>query len=247
MKFSHASQILRDTPHISQRSASILYDFVRKQRPQRCLELGFAHGASSNYIAAALQENGEGHLDSVDLELSRDFTPSMETVLERTELHDWISIHRESDSYNWFLKKTIAAQTRDDVCEPIYDFCFIDGSKNWTIDGLAFFLTDKLLRPGGWILFDDYAWSYADKQRRSGKEVTDGVSHSSLSADQMEEPNVKAIFQYLVKQHPDYSQFTIQDNSWAWACKRPGAARVRHRRKSKLRSKLGLWGSRLGV
>ena len=32
------------------------------------------------------------------------------------------------------------------ICQPIYDFCFIDGSKNWTIDSSAFFLVDKLLK-----------------------------------------------------------------------------------------------------
>ena len=58
-----------------------------------------------------------------------------------------MQIVREVNSYNWFLKKQIEAQTKDGICEPCYDFIFIDGAKNWTIDGLAFFLADKLLRP----------------------------------------------------------------------------------------------------
>ena len=68
-----------------------------------------------------------------------------------------VTIHREINSYTWFLKKKIAGQSANGKCEPCYDFCFIDGAKNWTIDGLAFFLVDKLLKADGWILFDDYS------------------------------------------------------------------------------------------
>src|SRR5699024_7147399 len=111
-------------------------------------------------------ENGRGRLASVDIEASRDFTPTIEDTLEQLGLSARVDIYREVNSYNWFLKKTIEAQTRDGVCAPCYDFVFIDGSKNFTIDGMAFFLADKLLREGGWILFDDYDWRYADALAR---------------------------------------------------------------------------------
>jgi hypothetical protein len=34
-----------------------------------------------------------------------------------------------------------------------------NGPKNWTIDGAAFFMADKLMKAGGWIIFDDYDWT----------------------------------------------------------------------------------------
>ena len=114
------------------------------------------------------------------------------------------------------LKKKIETQTVEGVCEPIFDFCFIDGSKNWTIDGFAFFLVDKLLRESGTILFDDYGWSYSE---HNDKQVTDGISHREMSEDQLHSPNIKLVFQLLVMQHPNYSNFQIDDESWAWARK----------------------------
>jgi len=243
MKFNDAAKTLDGIPHISRHSARVLYDFIRAEQPRDCLELGFAHGASSGYMAAALAANGAGHLTSVDLEASLDFHTTIEQTLDSLGLASRVSVHRERNSYNWFLKKQIEAQTADDRCTPCYDFVFIDGSKNWTIDGLAFFLADKLLRPGGWILFDDYSWRYADAIER-GKAHSDGVTARELSADQIDEPNVAAIFALLVMQHPDYANFTVQDDSWAWAQKSEGRAGLVRQRKSRLRSRLAVWRNR---
>ncbi|ROO29635.1 class I SAM-dependent methyltransferase [Salinisphaera orenii] len=241
MKFSNAATRLKGIPHISRHSARILYDFILTEQPRDCIELGFAHGAGSGYMAAALDELGRGHLTCVDIERSRTFDPTIEQTLEGLGLASFVSIHREVNSYNWFLKKAVEQQIRDGRCEPCYDFVFIDGSKNWTIDGMAFFLADKLLREGGWILFDDYAWRYADALER-GKSATDGVSIRELSADQIEQPNVAAIFDLLVATHPGYGNFRVQDNTWAWAQKTADGERsVRQESKSRLRSGLRRW------
>lgn len=248
MNFRKTAEQLDGIPHISRYSARILHDFLLTERPAECIELGFAHGAGSGYIAAALHEIGRGHLTCVDLESSQDFNPTIEKTLDQLGLSDWVSIHREVNSYNWFLKKKIEQQTHDGVCTPCYDFVFIDGSKNWTIDGMAFFLADKLLRPGGWILFDDYDWRYADAIER-GKTQSDGVTNRALSADQIDEANVAAIFNLLVAQHPNYSDFCVQGTSWAWARKHRAAEGdqrvIRHERKSVIRSGLARWRRRL--
>lgn len=236
MKFSKAARILDGIPHISKHSARVLYDFVLTERPRDCLELGFAHGASSGYISAALDEMGEGHLTSVDIDASAEFTPTIESTLDKLGLSERVSIFREKNSYTWFLKKKIEQQTRGGHCEPCYDFVFIDGSKNWTIDGMAFFLADKLLRENGWLLFDDYDWRYADAAAR-GKEQADGISLRSLPDDQLQQPNVRAIFELLVAQHPSYSNFKVQDQTWAWAQKTSGSGDIRHVRKSTLGSR----------
>jgi predicted O-methyltransferase YrrM len=219
MTYDEALKNLKGLPHISDTQGRALYEFVRREKPRCCLELGHAHGVSSAYIAAALDEVG-GHLDTVDLELSADLTPNLETLLARMGLSRLVSIHREVNSYTWFLKKKIAARSSDARCLPCYDFCFIDGAKNWTIDGLAFFLVDKLLNDNGWILFDDYSWTYEKYLRR--KEVLDGITIRKLGPDERAEPHVAQIFQLLVRQHPSYSNFTVQSNWWAWAQKTRG-------------------------
>lgn len=214
MKLSEVSALLAGVPYITTDNARRLYEFVVETRPHECLELGFAHGASSCYIAAAFDELGAGHLTTVDLVSSRTMSPTIEELLQKTGLARYVTPVRETTSYTWFLKKEIE---RDPT--PRYDFCFIDGAKNWTVDSAAFFLVDRLLRTGGWVLFDDYSWTYADQERRTGKTVSDGIVHRDLARDELEQPHVKLIFDLLVMSHPDYSEFRIEDDVWAWAHK----------------------------
>lgn len=120
--------------------------------------------------------------------------------------------------YTWFLHDEIARNTKNNVCGEVYDLCVIDGPKNWTIDGATFFLADKLLRKNGWIIFDDYNWTYASKD--DVRDQTDGVSHRSLSRDELETPHIREIFELLVKQHPHYGNLLLLDKGdWAIAQK----------------------------
>lgn len=216
MKFETIRSHVEGIPYTRPEWGELLYNFVIEHRPAECLELGFAHGVSSCYMAAALDEIGAGHLTAVDLlDAEGRRRPSVEDLLSRTGLQKYVTVVRERTSYNWFLKKKIEERTTSDRCEPVYDFCFVDGSKNWNVDGLAFFLVDKLLRQNGWILFDDLNWTYGS----TGRDVTDGISHRRMGEDELNTPHVDLIFRLLVLQHPDYSEFKVQGDWWAWAHK----------------------------
>jgi predicted O-methyltransferase YrrM len=218
MKFQVVNKYLDGIPYTAERNAETLYNFIIENRIKNVLELGFAHGKASCFIAAALDELGEGQVVCVDL-LEASFTPSIEDLLQKTGLGEYVKVVREQTGYNWFLHNEIKASSENHQCASKYDLCIIDGPKNWTIDGLAFFLADKLLNKNGWMIFDDYAWAYsgADKQ---GKGVTDGISHRSLSDEELKTPQIKEVFQLLVMQHPSYSNFTIHgEGDWAWAQK----------------------------
>jgi predicted O-methyltransferase YrrM len=226
MDFETVKKHIDGIPYIMPEMARDLYRFILKEKPQNCLELGFAHGASSCYMAAALDEIGCGRLSCVDLLPAREWQePTIETLLEKTGLSPHVDVYREKTSYTWFLKKQIEAHTHNNRCEPFYDFCFIDGAKNWTIDGATFFLVDKLLKPGGWIVFDDLQWIYMSKIKE-GKKKSDGVFMLDMGEDELNQPHVELIFQLLVMQHPDYSHFKVKDYWWAWAQKRKGEKEV---------------------
>jgi len=165
MKFEEINTHLDGVPYISPKHAKMLYDFILDNKPDQLIQLGFAYGAASCYMAAALDELGSGLLTVVDLTSARGWRkPSIDELLSKTGLEKYVSIIYEKTSYNWYLKKNIEENTSSHYCEPIYDFCYVDGSKNWGIDGLAFFLIDKLLKQGGWILFDDLKWKYGSKK-----------------------------------------------------------------------------------
>lgn len=222
MKFHTIYSYIKNIPHttgIPPNHGKVLYDFILAKKPKECLELGFGHGVSSLYTAAALDEIGSGHLTSVDLVSAMKWQkPSIEELLSLTKLSNYVSIVREKTGYTWFLKKMIEANSSSGQCSPIYDFCFIDGCKHWTVDGLAFFLVDKLLKRGGWILFDDLKWTYAGKFKQ-GQTQSGGISLLEMGEDEINTPHVDLIFRLLVMGHPDYSEFRIEDDWWAWAHK----------------------------
>jgi predicted O-methyltransferase YrrM len=215
MLYSQIIARVGEVPYISQENARYLYNLVVRERLTSILELGIGHGTATCIIAAALQEIGRGKVTAVDLiEAEEWFKPSAEEQVVSAGLSDYVDIIRMKTGYNWFLHDKIRDQTKDVVCYPLYDLCIVDGPKNWTIDSAAFFCVDKLLRPGGWIIFDDYSWTYAEADKY--QDATDGISHRSLSENERLTPHIREVFELLVVQHEDYSNF-IRFSSSPWA------------------------------
>lgn len=226
MKFEEVKKSLKGIGYISDRNAKTLYDFIIQNEISHVLELGFAHGKASCYIAAALDEMETGELTAVDLIETKDvFKPSIDELLKKTGLEKYVKIYREKTGYSWFLRNHIKENSENHVCSPKYDLCIIDGPKNWTIDGGAFFMVDKLLKPNGWIIFDDFCWTYSDAVKE-GREVVDGVTLRDLSSEELNSPHIQDVFQLLVMQHADYSNFKIHgEGDWAWAQKKYSAVK----------------------
>lgn len=219
MNFDEIFSIVGSVPYISKRNGRYLYDMIIQERLTNILELGIAHGTATCYMAAALQELGEGSITAVDLiEVKDSFKPSADEQLAKTGLAEFATVIRMQTGYNWFLHDEIVKRTKDSVCDEVYDLCIIDGPKNWTIDGAAFFFVDKLLKENGWIIFDDYYWTYAGANKK--KDSTDGITHRLLSRDEQETPHIRDVFELLVKQHPNYGKLLmLDDGDWALAQK----------------------------
>ena len=216
MKYKDVWNCVKDNSFIHEDRGLILYKMILRDSPDKCLNLGTAHGASACIIAAALDEKGKGEVDTVDLE-TVEWKPNVNELSSKSGLSKYIKVFNERSSYTWFLKKKIEENTKDNICKPEYDFVFLDGSKNWNYDGFAFFLIDKLLKPNGTIIFDDMFWTY--KMKDGIRNETDGISHRSMGTDELCEPHIHLIFKLLVMQHPSYHKCTIIDNWWG-ICKK---------------------------
>lgn len=219
MQFEEIYSIVGKVPFISKENGRFIYDLILKERHTNILELGIAHGTATCYMAAALQELGRGSITSVDLiEVKDVFKPSVEEQLEKAGLVEFVNVKRMQTGYTWFLHDEIVANTKDNVCNEVFDLCVIDGPKNWTIDGAAFFFVDKLLKKNGWIIFDDYLWTYSEANSR--RDSTDGITHRSLSRVEQETPHIREVFELLVKQHPHYGKLLVlEETDWVVAQK----------------------------
>jgi predicted O-methyltransferase YrrM len=222
MGFDEVARAVAGVPFMSPEQGRLVYDHVRATHPAEVLELGTAHGVGATYLAAGLEDNGAGRLTTVDF-ASAAYDPPPEAVLDRAGVAGRVQVVREFSSYTWWLKEQVQARSdRAGNVEPLYDFVYLDGAKNWTIDGLAVVLVEKLLRPGGWLLMDDLDWTYAQDP---GREATDGIVHRELSASERGEPHLRAVFDLIVAQHPSFTDVRVQDEWWGWARKAPGEPR----------------------
>lgn len=209
LEIEKSNEILKDVPGMVFDQALYIDNFLKKHNLTNLLELGFAHGASSCYMASTLREMGGGHLTTIDLKGAKFRLPNIETLLDKLGLNDLVTPYYENTSYTWRLMKFI-----EDNDEPIFDFCYVDGAHDWYNDGFAFFLVDKLLKPGGWIIFDDMFWTF-----ESSPALKNTSRVKNMPEDEKSIPHIGQVFNLLVKTHPNYHNFEIY-NSWGIAQKK---------------------------
>jgi predicted O-methyltransferase YrrM len=172
------------------------------------LELGFYHGVSSAYIAGALEEAGHGHLTTIDLLDARDLKPNIEHVLNNLGLASLVTWHYEPCSYNWRLMRLLQSYS-----EPAFDLCYIDGGHTWYSTGFGFCLVSRLLKSGGWVIFDDIDWTHENSTIRETARV------KAMPADERSLPQVRLVYDLLVKRDPGFDNFKV-DGQWAFARKK---------------------------
>jgi predicted O-methyltransferase YrrM len=219
MKPEQVKEVLGNLPRMNLNQAKILTRHLTAHNLRDCLELGFSRGVSSCYIAAALQDMGGGSLVTIDLVGAKEKRPNIDENLTKLGLRDFVTVYHEPTSYTWRLMRMLQENP-----DPRFDFCYIDGAHTWAVDGFAFFLVERLLRPGGWILFDDMNWSLGKSET-----MRDTPYVRSLPDDERDLPQVRLIWDLLVKPHPQFGEFR-EEKGWAFARKLPdsnGAHRPR--------------------
>ena len=64
-------------------------------------------------------------------------------------------------------------------------------------------------------MFDDFSWKYCD----FGRDAMGSINIEAMGDDERDTPQIELVFRLLVMQHPNYANFLIQDDWWAWAQK----------------------------
>jgi len=214
MKFDTVMSMIGTLPGTANSKGKILYDFIITKNVVSILEIGFFHGKSTNFMAAALDELGCGKVCTIDIYSAKNYTPNINELSTRTGLVSYIEPIFSERGSQWEMRRLIQDNSRDDVCSPIFDFCFIDAYHSWECAGLDFFLAEKLLKPGGWILFDDLDWSFDTSPTWKNLPETKAMSDAYRTTKQ-----VREVFALLVKQHQQFVECTEHDG-WGWARKK---------------------------
>lgn len=218
MNIDIVKKCVADIPHMTINQAERITQLVIENNFSSILELGFRHGVSTCYLAAAVDEIGGGNITTIDLENAKVASPNINELLEKLDLSKYVDTYFEPTSYTWRLMKIL-----EDNPEPQYDLCYLDGAHNWFVDGFAFFLIDRLLKPGGLIIFDDLNWTY---------NMSPSLRHSefvkNMPEDEQNTPQIRKVYELLVKPHSSYYNF-MEENDWAFAWKKSNLISESHK------------------
>jgi predicted O-methyltransferase YrrM len=188
-------------PYLTLADAIEIESLILEHHLYDILELGFCHGVSTCYFAAILDKISKGHITTIDLESVRSEKPGIESLLSDLGLQKYVTVIHEPTSYTWRLMKMLEEQLG-----PRFDFCYIDGAHDWFTDGFAFLLIDKLLRPGGWVVFDDIDWTFATSPNLKNTPFV-----QKMPEDEKSTPQIRKVYELLVRTHPDYESFMIKN------------------------------------
>lgn len=165
-------------------------EWVRKTGARHVAELGVYRGGTTKLIAAALPEDG-----SLDL---FDFADTLERVVPaakavaRCPVRGHGNSHKLLDSYCWSLMRVLREHP-----EPIWDYVYLDGAHTWAVDGFAFLLCDRLLRPGGYIDFDDYRWTLGKSPSLNPRQFS--LTSKLYTREQIRTPQVELVCTLLAE------------------------------------------------
>lgn len=205
MKVETIIEITGGVPHTTPKNGVKLYNLIFERKFSSCLELGFAHGVGSLYIAAALDELGQqGKLVSVDNLSAKKRNPNIFQLLDISGLSKIVTPVFHSLGYNWYLMKYLESDSGS------IDFCFIDGAHTWEVDALAFLVVDLILRPGGIVLFDDLDWSHSISPTLG---ATQRVKR--MEPEYRDTAQVRKVFELLAAKNARYR--TWEEDGWGYA------------------------------
>lgn len=134
-------------------------EIIQTNGLRSALEIGTFHGVGTCYMAAAMADGGR----VTTIDVAEPEAPHVMELARRCGL-DNINAIVDRLGAPWVMERMLG---EDPALQ--FDFIYIDG--NHTLPAIAadFLYADKLLAPGGWLVFDDLDWSYAISEDRTGE------------------------------------------------------------------------------
>ncbi|MAZ84415.1 MAG: hypothetical protein CME90_12535 [Hoeflea sp.] len=110
------------------------------------------------------------------------------------------------DSYVWQLLKL--AKHHLNAGDPaIFDFIYLDGAHTFLHDSGAAAICKLLLKPGGYLLFDDYNWTFMSSPTLNPEKKPEVTGW--YSSEQLSYPNVRMVCEVLMDSDKNYSRDTL--------------------------------------
>jgi len=209
--FDRVDHAIRELQYMSREKAEFMREFISARDISSILEVGFFKGKSTTYFAAILEDLGRGHIMTLDKISALKHTPNINDVLGMVGLSHRVTTILAERSHTWELSKLVRREDR-----PQFDFCYFDGGHTWDVTGFGFVLVDMLLKPGGWIIFDDLDWTIAKSVKSTPRKEK---MYRGYSDDERHTPGVRLVFETLVKDFGYTQMSEVRPFSWGVAQK----------------------------
>ncbi|MYM57059.1 class I SAM-dependent methyltransferase [Thalassovita mangrovi] len=211
-KFQFITDHFADIPYMNEARANLMRNLIQQEGAQQILEIGFFQGKSSAYFGAILEDQGAGHLVTIDRNSARNRSPNINDLLDTAGLSHRVEPRFAHRSYTWELQKLINSTPR-----PQFDLCYFDGGHHWDGTGFGVLLVDMLLKPGGLLVLDDMSWSMAASPYHQKNPDT----MKEFSQDEREAKTVQLVWDTVLP-HLGYQPVKIYpDADWGVA-RKPG-------------------------
>jgi predicted O-methyltransferase YrrM len=204
---------LEAIPYMNYQQAGIIRNLIIENNYRDAIELGFFHGKSSVFIASIFEKIGAGHLTTFDVKSAEQRTPNILQLLANYNLSHRVTPVFCDRSFTWELAKLIQINKK-----PIFDFCYLDGGHTLDPTGLAFFLIDMLLKPGGRIVFDDLNWTISTSPAYQSALKEGKDTYSRFSEEEKNTPAVKLVFEQFAAGR-GYTCSELTEVDWGIAVK----------------------------
>jgi predicted O-methyltransferase YrrM len=167
-------------------------------------EVGIGIGATSLALAQTLDKRGTLWLFDYDFRVNE-----LQADLAGLGYHNVEIVsnsQRTFDSYGWTLAM-LTRRCRIDQPGGMFDFIYLDGAHLYQYDTLAAVCCKELLKPGGYLLLDDYDWTIAKSPTMRPSQNPSVVAE--YSEEQIELSHVEMICSLLLDTDPAFEQIPL--------------------------------------
>lgn len=114
------------------------------------------------------------------------------------------------ESYAWKLAETALKRHQSQQTMQIYDLVYLDGAHTFHIDAPACVTLKEMMRPGGYIVFDDIYWSFRNNPTYNPDTHPDLLD--LYSEPQLSRPHIEMIVDLFMRTDERYSQVFLTED-----------------------------------
>ncbi|MCC8194236.1 MAG: class I SAM-dependent methyltransferase [Deltaproteobacteria bacterium] len=182
----------------------------RKARKKICVaEIGIGVGATTKEIMALLSADDALYIFDYEKTID-DFLRSIDRNAIKPAFHPLGNSDLIYDSYAWPLAK-LALKTREDPeADGLFDLVYLDGAHTLLHDAAACAIVKTLMRPGGFILFDDMTWRISHSPTRNPAVRPESLGE--YTQEQRDSAQVAMVVDILMRTDPGFEE--IESPTW---------------------------------